>query len=191
MSISSLPSWVASPFSLSVQPSRPATTAPVIITETGMATRRMTTRTIGPSMASSCPDVGPGFHLHEGAERQVGHADRRAGWAVVPEELHVDLVHLRVVAAEVAEEDRGLRDVGQRRPLALEQPREVGDGLAELVLEAAADELAVDDPDLAGHDEPLPGTDDGRVRTDRLRPAIEPRVVLQLLPEPRQGDAVG
>src|SRR3546814_4746600 len=74
--MSSLPSLTASPFSLRAQPRMPATTAPVIITDTGMPTTSTSTMMACPSMVSSCPEVGPGFHLDERPEREVGHADR-------------------------------------------------------------------------------------------------------------------
>src|SRR3990170_1752564 len=92
---------------------------------------------------------------------------------MVAKELHVDLVHARVVPSEVAEEDRGLGDVGERGALAGEEIGQVGDRLAQLGLEAAAHELAVDDPDLTGDDEPPARPDDGGVGTNRLRHGSE------------------
>src|SRR3546814_11920779 len=100
--MSSLPSLTASPFSLRAQPRMPATTAPVIITDTGMPTTSTSTMMDCPSMVSSCPEVGTGFHLDERPEREVGDADRCAARAGVAEQLAVNRVHLRVVAAGVS-----------------------------------------------------------------------------------------
>src|SRR3546814_12776940 len=107
----------------------PATTAPVIITDTGMPTTSTSTMMACPSMVSSCPEVGPGFHLDERPEREVGQADRCAGRAVVAEQVDLALVPLRVVAAEVAQEHRRIHAIRDRRAGALPQRPEVPHGL--------------------------------------------------------------
>src|SRR5690606_18838571 len=55
-------------------------------------------------------------------------------------------------------------------------PGEVGDGLPQLGFEPSADELAVEDPHLAGDDEPLARPDDGCVRTYGLAHAGQSRI---------------
>ena len=88
--------------------------------------------------ASSCPDVGPGFHLDQRADRQLGHADGGAGRAVVAEGSMYTSFIAGVVAAEVLEEHGGLHDVGAATRPRTRAGREVGDRLAQLGLEPAA-----------------------------------------------------
>src|SRR5690606_9018936 len=114
--ISSLPSWRRSASSFSVQPSTAAMTGVVIRTPTGMTTTSAMTIRTAPSMGPSSPDPRPRLHFDQRAERQLGHADGRAGRPVVAEDLRVDLVHHRVVA-HVAQEDGGLHHVAERGAL--------------------------------------------------------------------------
>src|SRR5688572_674563 len=139
----------SSPSSLRLQPNRAATAAPVMAMAMGIATTITTARRMAQPMSSSCPDVGPGFHLHQRTERELGDADGGAGGPVVAEQLDVHLVHAGVVAAEVLEEHRGLGDVGERGALRPQEAVEVGDRLPELTLEPPAHELPVGDPHLA------------------------------------------
>ena len=81
-------------------------------------------------------------------------ADRAGRWS--PKSSMYTSFILRVVAPEVAEEDRGLGDVVERGSLAGEEIRQVGDGLAQLAVETAGHELAVADADLAGDDSHSP-----------------------------------
>ena len=80
--------------------------------------------TSAPGMPSSCPDVGPGLHLDQRAERQLGHADGRAGRAVVAEAARCRPRSSRRSRCHVAEEDGGLHDVGRAtRPRTRAAPR--------------------------------------------------------------------
>ena len=138
------------------------------------ATGMTTTSTIAmidarQATASSCPDVGPGFHLHQRAERELGHADGRAGRAVVAEAARCrprscGRSRCRGACRNTVVFVTSASDA----PSDGEQAVEVGDRLAQLALEAAADELAVGDADLAGHDEPVAGSHDRGVGTDGL-----------------------
>ena len=93
-------------------------------------------------------------------------AERAGRWS--PKQLDVHLVHAGVVGAQVLQEHGGLGDVGEGRALGRQQALEVGDRLAELAVEPARHQLAVGDADLAGHDQPLTGSHDRCVGTDRL-----------------------
>src|SRR5690606_28070336 len=102
--ISSLPSWRRSASAFSDQPRTAAMIGVVTRTATGMTTTSAMTIRTAPSMGPSSPDPRPGLHFDQRAERELGHADGRAGRPVVAEDLGVHLVHDRVVA-HVAEED--------------------------------------------------------------------------------------
>src|SRR5947209_1833269 len=142
-----------------------ATMPPPMRKLTGSTTRSTTTMMTAPSTPTSCLVAGPRLHLHEGAARELGDADGRAGGPVVTERSDVDLVH-RVVVAHVAQEDGGLHDVVERGALGREESRHVLEGLRELAGHAAGDERAVDEAELARHHEPLAGAHDRRVGTD-------------------------
>src|SRR4051812_43437634 len=123
-----------------------ATAAPLANSMNGRASTSTTMMMTAPITCSSY--VRPRLDLHEGADRQRGHGERGTGGAVVAECLDVGLVHRRVVV-DVGEEHRRLRHVRQRRALALQQRRDVGNGLRRLALDPAADERTVGDADLA------------------------------------------
>src|SRR4029450_279970 len=113
-------------------------TAPDMHTATGITTTRTMAMRTAPAISSPSSHVRPGLDLHQGAQRQRGHADRRPCGPVVAEAVDVDLVH-RCVVAHVTEEHRRLDDVGEAGTLAGGLALEGGARPAELGRRAARD----------------------------------------------------
>lgn len=85
---------------------------------------------------------------------------------MVAEGLGVDVVHHAEVV-DVLQEHRGLGYVDQRRPLGSQNCCQVGQRLADLRLDAGQ-QNSIGRTQLARDDEPLAGSNDGRVVGDCL-----------------------
>src|SRR5262249_5637504 len=151
--MSSLPSLRASPSDLSVQPSRKAIVPPSSMKATGRTTTITMAMRMPPSIGPSSPDPGPRFHFDQRPERELGHPGGGGGRAAAAEPARGGLFH-RGEAPNGAQKPGVLPEVGERRPLAGQRAPRVAAARVCPPRPPAAAQPAVQDPDLAGHDQP-------------------------------------